>query len=99
MQDLGYVIGKNHQVDGLRRRRSRGTRSPANPLRLSQNDASIKEQSMGDLSAGVLEDGAVEITFIDDEGRRKRTELPLGLVQKLSAQLQALLGAAAVRAT
>jgi hypothetical protein len=54
---------------------------------------------MGDVSAEVLEDGAVEITFIDDEGRRKRTELPLGLAQKLSAQLQAVLGAAAVRAT
>ena len=54
---------------------------------------------MGDVSAEVLEDGAVEITFIDDEGRRKRTELPLELAQNLSAQLQAVLGAAAVRAT
>ena len=54
---------------------------------------------MGDVSAEVLEEGAVEITFIDDEGRRKRTELPLELAQKLSAQLQAVLGAAAVQAT
>ena len=54
---------------------------------------------MGDVSAEVLEEGAVEITFIDDEGRRKRTELPLELAQKLSAQLQAVLGEAAVRAT
>jgi hypothetical protein len=59
----------------------------------------MEKRSMGDVFAEALEDGAVEITFIDDEGKRKRAELPLELAKKLSAQLQSVLATAEVRAT